>query len=231
MSMEQLLRRWIEKLGTRADDLIGRGGLRTTLEALTPALYQAIESNLMTDQHGLKRVFAGRINVALSEPIYSQLDEEMIESLRQELIETARSYLRDHRYRLGATPAVEIVGDPSLSEPFELLIEPWPSPRPAPQWYLQREDGRRSVLPLGRADAPRRVTLGRTGDNDIVVADPTVSRFHAALSLNPRGEIVVSDLGSANGTFVNGQRILQAHVLNLGDELRLGSISFILVQE
>ncbi|MCS6804859.1 MAG: FHA domain-containing protein [Acidobacteriota bacterium] len=229
--MEQFLRRWVEKLGTRADALLGRSGSGATFDSLVPALYQAIESHLTADQHGVKRVFAGRLQVAFSEPLFSQLDEEMIESLRQELIETARCYVRDHRYQLGTKLVIEIVGDPSLREPFALRVAAPPSIQPAQQWWLQREDGRKSLLSLGQADAPRRVTLGRAGDNDIVVADPTVSRFHAALSLNPRGEILVSDLGSANGTFVNGQRVVETQALHLGDELTLGSVSFILIQE
>jgi hypothetical protein len=52
----------------------------------------------------------------------------------------------------------------------------------------------------------RRVVLGRQDDCDIVLDDPSVSRHHAAISVRPSG-LVLEDLGSANGTQVNGRPI------------------------
>jgi hypothetical protein len=57
---------------------------------------------------------------------------------------------------------------------------------------------------------------GRLGD------DPEISRQHARVSRNPQGQLVVEDLGSTNGTYVNGQRIAGATPLNPGDTVQMG---------
>jgi serine/threonine protein kinase len=64
-------------------------------------------------------------------------------------------------------------------------------------------------------------TLGRTVGNDVVIQDATVSRHHARLFFHD-GHWLIEDLQSANGTFVNGTRVLRPTVLQHGDELRLG---------
>jgi hypothetical protein len=65
------------------------------------------------------------------------------------------------------------------------------------------------------------LTLGRHRNNDIVIADTTVSAFHARIDRQPEGFVIV-DLKSRNGTFLNSQRIESAP-LKHGDELRLGA--------
>jgi ABC transport system ATP-binding/permease protein len=60
---------------------------------------------------------------------------------------------------------------------------------------------------------PTRVLrIGRATDNEIVVSDLSVSRYHAELRRNSRGGYEIVDLGSHNGTFVNGQRVTSAPV-------------------
>jgi FHA domain/Bacterial regulatory proteins, luxR family len=68
-----------------------------------------------------------------------------------------------------------------------------------------------------------RSSLGRATTNDVVVLlDPTVSRLHAVIERYPTG-FCVRDLGSANGTFVNGEPVRGETQLRTGDELRLGN--------
>jgi predicted component of type VI protein secretion system len=63
--------------------------------------------------------------------------------------------------------------------------------------------------------------LGRDVNNDIVLGDAEVSRQHSRLTRTPGG-YVLEDLGSTNGTFVNGERLVAPRVLSGGDMLGLG---------
>ncbi|MFZ0039681.1 MAG: DUF3662 and FHA domain-containing protein [Solirubrobacteraceae bacterium] len=69
---------------------------------------------------------------------------------------------------------------------------------------------------------PAGATMGRSRQCDVMVDDPNVSRTHA--EIRPRGgSWVVSDLGSTNGSRLNGQRLEGPEVLKPGDEIELGT--------
>lgn len=65
------------------------------------------------------------------------------------------------------------------------------------------------------------LTIGRDASNAVAINDPEVSRKHARLSFQG-GKYVLEDLGSTNGTFVNGQRLAGPIVLKAGDVVSLG---------
>jgi len=69
------------------------------------------------------------------------------------------------------------------------------------------------------------VTIGRQPDCTVILADPQVSRQHAAISYQA-GRYIVQDLGSANGTYINERRITAPQALRDGDQLRLGNTVF-----
>jgi pSer/pThr/pTyr-binding forkhead associated (FHA) protein len=71
------------------------------------------------------------------------------------------------------------------------------------------------------------VVIGRAAECDISVPADEISRRHALVKPTPEG-LAVEDLGSSNGTFINGKRVQQGF-LNPGDELRLDAVRFILV--
>jgi ABC-type multidrug transport system ATPase subunit/pSer/pThr/pTyr-binding forkhead associated (FHA) protein len=70
--------------------------------------------------------------------------------------------------------------------------------------------------------------IGRAADNQVVVADLSVSRYHAELRPEPRGGYAIHDLGSHNGVFVNGQRVGSAPVTER-DIIGIGPATFRLV--
>ena len=63
--------------------------------------------------------------------------------------------------------------------------------------------------------------IGRNGDADIVIDDPYASEFHARLGLQD-GKVVLHDLGSTNGTYVNGRRVSVPTSLTKGDAVQIG---------
>jgi S1-C subfamily serine protease len=65
-------------------------------------------------------------------------------------------------------------------------------------------------------------TLGREGTVNLVLRDAKASRKHASLRELPDGRVELTDLGSRNGTFVNGQQVTGSVVLNGGEEIRIG---------
>ena len=71
----------------------------------------------------------------------------------------------------------------------------------------------------------KRITLGALPDNDIVVPSPAVSRYHAQIDCR-RGWAEIEDVGSRNGTLVNGKPI-QSCPLEPGDKLRIGDVDLI----
>ncbi len=84
------------------------------------------------------------------------------------------------------------------------------------QTALLLVEGKRLVV------GPTGATLGRSRQCDVVLNDPNVSRQHA--EIRPRGgSWVLSDLGSTNGSCLNGRRIENPEVLKRGDEIELGT--------
>ena len=88
-------------------------------------------------------------------------------------------------------------------------------------WVLRTEgeNPRTLRLPLGAVR-----TVGRGTRADFIVADAMMSRVHCRLSAS-ESELVVEDLGSTNGTFVNGARV-EAIGLEVGDHLRIARSEF-----
>ena len=69
--------------------------------------------------------------------------------------------------------------------------------------------------------ADREIVVGRSADLDMVLVEDMVSRRHARIAVS-NGRIVIADLGSTNGTFVNGQRIEETE-LKEGDRILIGT--------
>jgi hypothetical protein len=126
---------------------------------------------------------------------------------------------------------------------FLLLTATGPSPRGGPaateanffgdEGSVHTADLAILVYPLRRrADSVGHlVTLGRAPNNDVVIPDPSVSRFHAFAKQGAGGTVLVQDAGSTNGTSVNGASVpAKDHgpptSLKRGDTLRLGQVEF-----
>lgn len=155
--------------------------------------------------------FTFRISVADAEHLV-----DLLGTLRRELADAAREHARDEGY--GFVGPVEVAIEPDESVRAGVLV--------VEARFAEGEGG----LPPGSLLLPTGdrvplgeyvVTVGRQGDSTIVLADPNVSRQHA--EVRPAGEgFVVVDLGSTNGTRVNGAKVAE-HQLRDGDEVRFGN--------
>ena len=65
-----------------------------------------------------------------------------------------------------------------------------------------------------------RVIIGRSEDCDVVLAERQVSRHHAQIR-RLDNQYVLEDLGSRNGTYVNGRQVIEPHILQDGDEIQI----------
>lgn len=106
---------------------------------------------------------------------------------------------------------------------------------PLPQ--ISRELLLRFREPSGehRLQPDGRLTLGRDPDLSPVAGllpHPNVSRRHAVIDLDRFGDARITDLGSANGTFVNDNRVAsnQPHSLSTGDIIRLGATASLTIE-
>ena len=89
-------------------------------------------------------------------------------------------------------------------------------------WILQDAGEPPVILRLTRGAVK---TLGRTARADFILDAPLVSRLHCRLSADASGQLVVEDLDSQNGTFVNGRKVDRA-TLKSGDRLTVGRVDF-----
>ena len=169
-------------------------------------------------------------------------------SLEDDLAHGVLARARHERYSLVARPRVRIVADPAVrrgdvrvaanvvDDAGERLRDDRPLPasdtmvfaRPerdaaAPDaanraYLLVRTDGAPPVqFDIGGA----LISVGRASDNDVIVDDPLVSRHHCQLKLQ-HGAYSFADLGSRNGSWVNGQAVSEV-ALGPGDHIRIGS--------
>jgi FHA domain len=69
-----------------------------------------------------------------------------------------------------------------------------------------------------------RTTIGRSRDSDIFLDDLAVSRLHTLIYRDEQGRYILHDENSANGTYVNGQRVMRDQLLEEGDEVQVGQV-------
>jgi Protein of unknown function (DUF3662)/FHA domain len=148
---------------------------------------------------------------------------ELAQVLPAELAGALEEHAADERYVLKGPLAVQLVPTNRYSGTFEVLAAIKPGVRrTAPQAWLVQADGTKTAV---RADDP--VTIGRLPECDIVTADPNVSRRHAEIRVVD-GRVRVVDLGSLNGTQVNGRGVPTGNdgaEAVAGDRINVGALA------
>ena len=108
-----------------------------------------------------------------------------------------------------ADPASDDLGKVPLPEGWEITLDVVGGPSQKTSFRISRS----------------RVIIGR-GDADVPLDDPRASRRHASLEVYGAALLLLKDLGSTNGTFVNGRRVTACE-LSDGDEIRLGDTTLV----
>ncbi len=138
------------------------------------------------------------------------------------------------RYQQAAAPAQQAAPHPQAVPP---QAGGWPQQPPAPQGVPQQPaangaaaagGGDRSPTTFHQLALGRVMRIGRALENELVVSDLQVSRYHAEFRAHPDGRYEIVDLGSHNGTYVNGQPV-QRHLLGPNDIVGVGHSTYRLV--
>ncbi|HXX69825.1 MAG TPA: DUF4388 domain-containing protein [Polyangiaceae bacterium] len=117
--------------------------------------------------------------------------------------------------------APDVPAEPEIQDPAPKAATTSPAPRPGARGFVLRfisgkyQGGEFPISP----DKP--IFIGRSSDLDMVLVEDMVSRKHARISTHS-DQIWIEDLGSTNGTFVNGEKIKRAH-LKEGDRVLIGT--------
>ncbi len=153
----------------------------------------------------IRRLRAGREVERLSLDTFSaRVEEAFVATSRAQLEELVADLPGRSAFVRALSAAVRCV-----SRLTALLEDAWREPR-----TLQL------ALPVGSI-----VTLGRSRECDCVLTDPTVSRRHASVRYRDGGWWL-RDLGSFNGTYINGCRVLDEVEVRAGDWVSLGATSY-----
>jgi hypothetical protein len=141
--------------------------------------------------------------------------ESFAEALIRELDEAVREHARDEGYGFVGPVSVELVEDADLGKgEFLVTSEMVEAPGGAAVGSLVVSEGTRVSI----GEEP--VSIGRLPECDVVLSDPNVSRRHAEVR-RVGNDFVVVDLGSTNGTKVNGAGVKERRLFD-GDEVTVG---------
>ncbi len=164
---------------------------------------------------GLRGVVApNAFHIYLATADYERF-ESFGDALNGELVEAVREHAAGERYSFVGPIEIVIHEDPDLGvSTFAIESEVVDTTPGAPDWIVL-PDGRRVAI----ADAV--LTIGRLPECAIALDDPNVSRRHAQLRRDGQSVVLV-DLGSTNGTKVNGVQIRERHLVP-GDSITVGT--------
>jgi hypothetical protein len=209
MGLQQFERR-LERLVEGAFAKAFRSGLQPV--ELGRRLSREMDLQRTVGVHGL--IAPNHFRVALSQSD-SERFSSFSDALVRELSEAVREHARDEGYHFVGPVQVELEPDASLGQgEFLVAGEIAEGPGGHAAGSLLLPDGSRVAL------GTEPVTIGRHAECDVVLEDSNISRRHAEIKRQGEDYLFV-DLGSTNGSKVNGSRVKQ-HVLVDGDEITLG---------
>lgn len=255
-SIDWLIQGVLTKLGDIFDTFTGRRWKPSSSLAtseLTEKLKQLLDSKIRETENRGKFV-PHIIQLKMQWDKFSTDSDDSLKRLENELLIAAVDHINDHRYHTYSPLNLEIKPD-YFTEGVKLLasfgnddemdsasainvtvpdlknVQIAPEEEIAPEKegeiYIAKftVKGKQRETELSFGENERR-TVGRSGENDLWLDDESVSKIHAALITNDDGQLIMSDTGSTNGTFLDGQRIAygKAIPVNPGGKVKFGVI-------
>ncbi len=253
---DRLVQGVLTKVGDIFDRVTGRGWRPSSSLAtseLADRLRSLLDEHATTGTGG-RRLVPHFIELRMQWDKFSTDSEESIKKLTDELTVAAIDHINDRHYCTAAPLSVQVRPDYFTSgvrlvvsfeehdaddeERAATIVGADSAASVKVEGELPEAQARAATLVMtfaidGATNTKRapispgaRLSIGRTGENDIALGHTSVSKFHASLVCDGEMNLSIADTGSTNGTFVNGTRISygKATPVKPGDELGFGSV-------
>lgn len=241
---ENLARRILERLGSKVDSKVVASGQSTLSQRevgeITSRIERVIETSLRNDKEGVRRVAPNRFKVLFTYEETNRLNSQYVEALAKELKGEIFEYITNRRYETRGAVTVEAGRDVFAKTtviraffegeqemPLAAVSQSGESQAvsqdlKARALSLSSSDGKSFRVELKSDGAPAYV--GRAAGNGVRIDDSSISRMHCSIALRNNGDVVIADLGSSNGTYVNDRLVnaKEACALKQGDIIGVG---------
>ena len=242
--VEFFIRRFFERAGAAIDFALRRGGggqPRTDLTTLAAQLERAVEENIRREKG--ETLSPNLFELRYDYETYMRMGPSRREFLERELSSNIFEYIYNRRYKISSEVQVRIAYDAftrelevraGFGEGKAAVI---PQNAPANEVAAKNTDvtlrgiGTMWELRATVSSNAEPAGIGRNVGNSLVIKDPTISNFHAALVIRSDGTLELADRASANGTYVNGVMLESGGkcIVRDGDRLRFGDVETILI--
>jgi pSer/pThr/pTyr-binding forkhead associated (FHA) protein/S1-C subfamily serine protease len=205
--------------------LIGRDGKEYPATCAT-LIGRAPECSIVIDEEGISRHHA-QVDLVEGRLMLKDLGSRNGTFVNDMRLETAAEIKAGDRIRFHDVPFTVMTADPAGVNPAAVFESGPAEEGPKTVSYQSRQ-----LYTIVRSDngaeigVGRSIKIGRDANNEVSLPkDTSASQVHAKLELL-KGQVVLTDLGSNNGTWVNGVRILTPVYLTHGDKFRIGDTVF-----
>lgn len=250
----------LSKIGDIFDRMTGRGGEKASslsTSELNERLKALLDSEVK-DLGKDGKFVPHNIKLKMQWNKFSTDSEESLKKLQYELLASAIDHINDNLYHTYKPLKIEVkpdyftegikflasfgeFGDDESEAEVNVTVPQMKLQNLTPEPQAIQEEGeifiaeftigeKRKVFEIKFNENKKRIGVGRTRENDLVIEDDSISKIHAALVLNPEKMLLVADTGSTNGTFINGQRIAYGRAFPIGenDKVKFGTVEVFL---
>ena len=249
---ETMARRLFERLGSKLDDKLSSesGAALSTreIEEIVSKMESAVDAGLQADANGIKRLAPNCFKVLFTYERTADFTPQYLDALKDELKASIYEYIVNRRYEVQGQVQVVIAPDyfekkmavkasfdkkdsaAKTSPANQSPAKPSTTSTDSRTIHIQSATGENYKLPLKAGGSP--IGIGRSSSNRIQLHDSSVSREHCSIAMRRDGQIVVADLGSANGTTLNSSQLQEneARILKEGDVIYVGDVKLLVVK-